>query len=63
MPEQGRKGAVIKLFGVVLMILGGLDSMLSWRGGFAPSDMYLLLICVGGLLYGAGAIVGGGRRT
>ena len=29
------RGAVIKLFGVILIILGGLNSMLAWRGGFA----------------------------
>ena len=50
------KGFIIKLFGVVLVFLGALDSMLSWRGGFAPSNFYFWLIGGGLLLYAAGAI-------
>jgi|ETNmetMinimDraft_16_1059900.scaffolds.fasta_scaffold580657_2 hypothetical protein len=51
-----RKGAIIKLFGVVLIFLGAMDSMLSWRGGFAVGDFYLALIAAGVLVYGLGAI-------
>ncbi len=56
-----RKGAIIKLFGVVLIFLGVLDSMLSWRGGSSVSDFYVWLIACGLLLYAAGAIRQGGR--
>ena len=50
------KGFIIKLFGVVLIFLGAMDSMLSWRGGFAVGDFYLALIAAGVLVYGLGAI-------
>ena len=50
------KGFIIKLFGVVLVFLGALDSMLTWRGGFAPSDFHFWLIAAGLLLYGIGAV-------
>jgi hypothetical protein len=50
------KGAVIRIFGVVLIFLGILDSMLSWRGGFAVSTVYVFLIAAGIFLYGIGSI-------
>lgn len=61
--DRGRRGAIVKLFGVVLIFLGGLDSMLSWRGGFPPNDFYLGLLAAGLLLYAAGAIRSGGRKS
>ncbi len=51
-----RKGAKTKLLGVILICLGGLDSLLSWRGGFAPSGFYVLLIAAGVVLFILGAI-------
>lgn len=53
-----RKGVTAKLFGVVLMALGALDSMLSWRGGIADNDFYLLLLAAGAFVYAIGAIRG-----
>lgn len=50
-----RKGVVAKLFGVILMALGALDSMLAWRAGLADGDAYLFLILGGALLYALGA--------
>lgn len=54
--EPPRKGAKTKLFGVILIFLGALDSMLSWRGGLVVNDFYLLLFATGCLLYVVGAI-------
>lgn len=70
MDEPGaRKGVKTKLFGVLLIILGALDSMLSWRGGFAPSGIYVFLLAAGVALYGLGSVRGaraallqGGKR-
>jgi len=45
------RGVIPKLFGVVLMALGALDSMLAWRGGLAVGDAYLFLLLGGALLY------------
>lgn len=53
------KGVVTKIFGVILVILGTLDSMLSWRGGFEVHETYALLIVSGVFLYVVGAIKGG----
>ena len=53
-----RKGVKTKLFGVLLIILGALDSMLSWRGGFAPSGFYVFLLLAGMALYGLGSVRG-----
>ncbi len=50
------KGAIIRIFGVVLIFLGILNSMLSWRGGFTVSSFYFLLIAGGVFLYGVGSI-------
>ncbi len=54
--HKPKKGVITKLFGVVLMFLGVLDGMLSWRGGLGVSDFYVLLIAVGMSLYIVGAI-------
>ena len=51
-----RKGVVTKLFGVVLIFLGALDSMTAWRGGFAVSTSFAVLIAAGVLLFAVGAI-------
>lgn len=58
MSGAARKGVVLKLFGVILMALGALDSMLAWRGGLADGDPYLFLILGGALLYALGANAG-----
>jgi hypothetical protein len=60
--DAPRRGVAIKLLGVVLIILGVLDSMLSWRGGFALSETYVLLIAFGIFVYAIGAIGFGERR-
>lgn len=49
-------GVKTRLIGVVLVFLGVLDSMLSWRGGFALSHWYVFLIGSGLFLYALGAI-------
>ena len=54
--EDYRKGAKTKLFGVGLIFLAGLDSMLSWRGGLVASDFYIWLFVAGIILYIVGAI-------
>ena len=59
---EPRKGVVTKLFGVVLIFLGVLDSMVSWRGGFAVSEIYALMIVAGLALYVVGAIRSGAGR-
>lgn len=53
---KNSRGAIIKLFGVVLVILGALDSMLMWRGGFDLSGLYVLMIVSGLFLYGVGSV-------
>ncbi len=63
-PTEGpRKGYIIRLFGVVLIFLGVMDSMLSWRGGFTVSPFYLLLIGGGILLYAVGAVRRGAQSS
>ena len=43
----GNRGAIIRLFGVILIILGALDTMLSWRGGLAVPPFHGMLIVAG----------------
>ena len=50
------RGAIIRLFGVVLVILGALDTMLSWRGGFEVLPFHAMLMVTGLLLCLIGAI-------
>ncbi len=57
MTDDGpRNGVKTKLLGVVLVFLGAMDSMLSWRGGFEVSGYYFLLIALGIFVYVIGAI-------
>jgi hypothetical protein len=55
-PNTGSRGAIIRLFGVFLVILGTLDIMLSWRGAFAIVPFHVMLIAAGLLLCLIGAI-------
>ncbi len=50
------KGTILRLMGVVLIILGGLDGMLSWRVGVALSNVYIYLILAGVLLFIVGVL-------
>lgn len=63
-PAQGEdsshdssRGAIIRIFGVILVILGTLDSMLMWWGGFAVNSLYVGLIASGLFLYLIGSIL------
>jgi len=49
-------GAIIRLFGVVLIILGALNTMLSWRGGFELLSLPVILLGLGLGLYAIGGI-------
>jgi len=55
--RQNPRGAVVKLFGVILIILGSLNSMLSWRGGFELLSLPVILIASGLLLYLIGSVL------
>lgn len=59
--NRPRKGVAIKLFGMTLLFLGVLDSMLSWRGGFRVEGAYALMMALGVFLYALGAIGSGSR--
>ncbi len=50
------KGVIPKLLGVVAIILGFLDSMLSWRGGFELNPLFIVLILGGIFLYITGSL-------
>ena len=51
-----KKGVITKLFGVIFIFLGALDSMTAWRGGFTVSTSFAILIITGLALYAIGAI-------
>ncbi len=50
------RGAIIRLFGVIIIILGMLNTMLMWRGGFVVSTLYVGMISFGLLLTLIGTI-------
>lgn len=58
-----KKGAKTKLFGVGLIFLGALDSMLFWRGGLMVNDFYLMLFVLGCVIYIIGAIRGSSTQA
>ncbi len=50
-------GPVVRLFGVVLIILGTLNTMLSWRGGFEVLSLPVYLFAAGILLCVIGGVL------
>lgn len=54
--EIPKKGVKTKLFGVGLIFLGAMDSMLFWRGGLVVNDFYLFLFVLGCVVYIIGAV-------
>ncbi len=54
--DDGQKGVIPRLLGVVAIILGFLNSMLSWRGGFAIEPFYVALVLGGAVLYITGSL-------
>ena len=54
---RSNRGAVVKLFGVILIILGALNTMLSWRGGFEVLSLPVYFIVAGLLLNLVGSIM------
>jgi hypothetical protein len=57
---NSNKGTIFRLMGVVLIITGALDGMLSWRAGVALSNLYIFLILAGVLLFIVGVLRRGG---
>lgn len=55
--EHNPKGAVIRLFGVILIILGSLNTMLSWRGGFEVLSLPVFFLVGGVVLCLIGSIL------
>ena len=55
-PGGSNRGAIFRIFGVILVILGWLNTMLSWRGGFEVVPFHAMLIVTGLVLYMIGAI-------
>ena len=51
-----KAGVKTKLFGVVLIFVGTMDAMLSWRGGLALDGFYVFLIAAGLALTVVGSI-------
>ncbi|MCH7509383.1 MAG: hypothetical protein IIB68_06035 [Proteobacteria bacterium] len=59
--KNATKGVITRLFGVILIILGILNTMLAWRGGFAVSDLYIAFISFGVFVYLIGAVQRGSK--
>lgn len=57
-----KKGVKTKIFGVLLVFIGALDCMLSWRAGFEVSNFCNFLILAGILLFILGAVRQSGGR-
>jgi hypothetical protein len=59
--DRPAKGVFMRLFGVVLVFLGLLDSLLSWRGGFALDGFYVFMIAAGISIFVVGTIKRGSK--
>lgn len=61
MNASNNRGVMTRLFGVMLILLGALNSMLAWRGGFAVSDAYVLLVASGIFIFFIGTVQRGSK--
>ena len=52
----GGKGFITRLFGIIFIFVGALDSMLFWKGGMVGHGFYVFLIAAGLFLYAIGSI-------
>ena len=55
-PTGRRRGVMTKILGVCMLFLGFMDSLLSWRGGFEVSELYVFFIVVGLVLIAVGSV-------
>ncbi len=55
--SNAQSGVIFRMLGVTAIILGLLDSMLSWRGGFELNSFYLALMLGGAMLFIAGSLM------
>lgn len=54
--EASRKGVLARVSGIMLIILGSMDCMLAWRGGFDINGLYIGLLVSGFILFAIGSI-------
>lgn len=54
--KERKKGIEIRVFGVVLFLLGFLNALLSWKGNFEFQSFYGTLMIVGIVLFVFGLI-------
>jgi len=54
MPHE-RRGVKTRIIGVVMIILGVLNSLLTLRGGL-PSEKFMILIAAGAAIFAIGAV-------
>ena len=55
-PESNKEGILPKIFGLILIFLGGMNCMLAWRGSFEVNLSFVFLIVVGIALFCFGVI-------
>ncbi len=55
-PGVVARGTILKVFGVILICLGGLDSLLAWHGKLGANPFFMALLFGGALIYAVGAI-------
>ncbi|MCP4181971.1 MAG: hypothetical protein GY761_01420 [Hyphomicrobiales bacterium] len=55
--EYKSHGAVTRLFGVIFIILGALNTMLSWRGGFEVLSLPIIFLVCGLVLCFIGSVL------
>jgi predicted phage tail protein len=51
-----RRGVKTKILGAVLMILGALNGLLTWRGGLTEGKFYVYLFAAGVAVFAIGAV-------
>ncbi len=59
-PEGNKAGVIAKIFGVIMILLGGMNCMLAWRGAFSINTFFLVLIGFGLMLFCLGVILTNG---
>lgn len=61
--KEKKKGIELRVFGVVLFLLGSLNAMLSWRGSFEFQGFYGTLMVSGIVFFIIGLLRGGHQNS
>lgn len=60
--ESPQKGILLRLFAIAVLLVGGLDMMLSWRRGLEAGGFYVAIFATGIVLFAVSWVLQSGKE-